>query len=61
MLRNLGLLVFAEVSGTLPPSTPIHPAARLDLTVFRGGRMTAEIEEIPPEAVSVRQALVEAG
>ena len=61
VLRNLGLLVFAEVSEVFPPSTPVQPSARLQLTVFKSGQMPALGREAPPEAVSLRQALVEAG
>ncbi|MCB1020547.1 MAG: hypothetical protein KDC27_11505 [Acidobacteria bacterium] len=61
LLRNLGLLVFGEVSEALPPGTPLYPAARLELTLFRPGRMPAELGEAPEGAVLVRQALFEAG
>ncbi|MEZ5363519.1 MAG: hypothetical protein R2748_14550 [Bryobacterales bacterium] len=61
LLRNLGLLVFGKVSETLPPSTPIRPAARLELTLFRPGLMPADLGQAPDDAVLVRQALVEAG
>ena len=61
VLRNLGLLVFAEVSAVLPPGTPVTPSARLQLTVFHSGMMPALRKKIPAEAVRLRQALVEPG
>jgi hypothetical protein len=64
VLRNLGLLVFAEASEILPPGTEIRPAARLDLLVFKSGQMPQSLTgetEPPAESISLRQALVEAG
>ncbi len=49
VLRNLGALLFSEVSEVFPPSTPVRPAARLELSVFQQGS----------EKVILRQALVE--
>ena len=66
LLRNLGLLMFAEVTEALDPGLEVKPTAALEIAVFKAGATFPpdgfpEEPTVPADALNVRQRVLEVG